>query len=327
MYLAFTMRSEGGNRLSQAAEILKDAIRTFPNVEPSHSEFGPENVAFYEKVRKQMDEAPLGRLRVHSGRETAGVYLNGRLVGVTPLDLPHVYPGRYRLHIRRSNEQTRSHEIEIKPGENDVKIDLGFDEALRTEGELAFAYANAADRRAHCLAHAVQLARAFDLNAVLVFWTERARVHLALVDAHGKVRENEVSPSDVMIAAVDLPSRPATEIMVGAQRSPRVWTWVVGGVAVGALATGIVLGLSANSDFDDLSRRFPDGNLPTSATGERDTAQTRQTTANVLVSVGAAAAIGTAVLYWYEGRVPSERAQLTPVIGPTFAGAQVRFAF
>src|SRR5262245_16595484 len=84
LYLAFTLRAKGGDAMPQAVEAMKEAIRTFPNFEPAFSEYGPENIRFYKDVRAQMSAR--GRLRVTTPGEQASVYLNGRLVGVTPLD-------------------------------------------------------------------------------------------------------------------------------------------------------------------------------------------------------------------------------------------------
>src|SRR5262249_30222553 len=51
MYLAFTLRAQGAAHVPHAVEIMKEGIRTFPTLEPSFSEFGPENVRFFRQVR------------------------------------------------------------------------------------------------------------------------------------------------------------------------------------------------------------------------------------------------------------------------------------
>ena len=329
MYLALALNRQGGIQASQAIEILKETIRTWPQGEPSYSEYGPEPVRLYSKVKNEMDGGPMGRLRVQTAHEGVGIYLNGRLIGVTPVDVSRVYPGHYRLHARRGSELSRIHEIDIKPGDNNIRIDVDFDVSLRTDGDVALAYSNPAQRRARFRHHAVELMKLLDAGGAFVVWREGTRVHLSFVDDEGNTREVETDIIDAARTAPDLRAgRVGTFVKGDAVRPRRVWTWVAGGIAVGALATGVVLGLSANSDFDTLKQRYPTGDIDPKDIDLRDSAQTKQTTANVLVGVGAAAAIGTALLYWYEGKPPeSEWAQIAPVVTPSFAGAQVRIAF
>src|SRR5262249_6205665 len=47
LYLAFTLRAQGSGSMGRAREVMKDAIRSFPNLEPPVSEYGPENVRFF----------------------------------------------------------------------------------------------------------------------------------------------------------------------------------------------------------------------------------------------------------------------------------------
>jgi len=330
MYLAFTLRAEGGGNLPQAVEAMKEAIRTFPSLEPSRAEFGPENLSFYRRVKQEMEQAPTGSLHVRTPAEPANVYLNGRLVGVTPLDLQRVYGGRYLIHLRRGTEPSRLHAIEIRPGENHVRIDLGFEQALRTDDQVALVFASEATRRAQYRQYAAELARSVAASEALVYWMQSGRVQLAYVDANGNARFLACAREEAAKRALELREGRAGEFVKGeVERPRRLWTWVASGVAVGALAIGVGLGLSAHSDFDDLNRRFPTGAVTDPAALEtRDGASSKQTAANVLVSLGAVAALGAGFLYWYEGRsAEAARAHLAPVVAPSYAGAEWRLRF
>src|SRR5215831_12045267 len=133
MYLAFTLRARGAEYLREASEAMREAIRTFPTLDPSVAEYGPDNVKFYRDVKRQMEQAPVGRLRVRTTGDQASVYLNGRLVGVTPLELRRVYAGRYRLHLRQGAEASRMRLVDIGSSDQDVVVDLTLDRALSTE--------------------------------------------------------------------------------------------------------------------------------------------------------------------------------------------------
>jgi PEGA domain-containing protein len=328
MYRACALRSLGGGRMQLATEILKDAIRTFPSTEPNYSEYGPENLRFYRQVRSEMDQQPMGRLRVEAGHEAAAIYLNGRLLGTTPLDVTRVYPGRYRLSARRGNDKSRIHIIDVHAGDNEIRIDLDFDKALKTDRDLALVYASAAERHRRYRHDALQMVRLLSLRGALVFWNEGHVTHLAFVDKDGNARETIAGSAGATATAADLVAGRRGDLVADEERPQRVWTWVVGGVAVAALAGGLLLGMSADSDFDSLKTRYPNRVLDGPGIDLRDSASTKQTVGNVLVDVAIVSTAATVVLYWYEGRsVATERASITPFGGPQFAGAQLRMRF
>src|SRR5262249_52908087 len=150
----------------------------------------------------------------------------------------------------------------------------------------------------------------------------------------GSGLETEVASAEAARAA-----GPLCEGKLAAQAAPspsapprRIWTLTTGAVALATLTSGIWLGLSAHSTFDPLHQPYPSGVITNPADlDERDGARTRQTAANILVDVGIAAAVGTAVLYWFEGRTPSansNRAQtITPVLSSNFGGITWQGAF
>lgn len=76
----------------------------------------------------------------------------------------------------------------------------------------------------------------------------------------------------------------------------RFWTWIAAGSA-GALAVGaLVVGLNAQSNYDDLESRC----APSCAASEVDSVRTRATVADVLWGLTAAAAITAGVLFFVE---------------------------
>jgi tetratricopeptide (TPR) repeat protein len=90
----------------------------------------------------------------------------------------------------------------------------------------------------------------------------------------------------------------------------RFWTWIAAGSA-GALAVGaLVVGLNAQSKYDDLETRC----APNCAASEVDSVRTRATVADVLWGLTAAAAVTAGVLFFLEqprerGERPAEPAE------------------
>ena len=105
-------------------------------------------------------------------------------------------------------------------------------------------------------------------------------------------------------------------------RRHRLWTWVAAGIAVAAGAALIGTGVSAKQD----NNRFLDSGR--TDLGAADSGEKKMVATNALIGVAGAAAIAAVVLFFVEGRQPrpeSNRAQLTPQLGPGVAGLSGRF--
>jgi hypothetical protein len=82
------------------------------------------------------------------------------------------------------------------------------------------------------------------------------------------------------------------------RRKGRLWTWIAAGTA-GALAlSALVVGLNAQSKFDDLNNSCK----PRCADSEVSSVRTRAIVADVLWGTAAAAAVTSVVLFFVEGR-------------------------
>jgi hypothetical protein len=95
------------------------------------------------------------------------------------------------------------------------------------------------------------------------------------------------------------------------KKKKRLWTWVALG-ATGALAvSAIILGLNAQSKFDDLRDKCSP-NCTGPYASEVDSVKTRATVTDVLWGTAAVAAITTGILFWYEGRAAKASQTETP---------------
>ncbi len=119
--------------------------------------------------------------------------LNGKRMGVTPARVDDLAAFDYRVQVECDPEgraRGRVYNVKLKEGENRVFVDVPFDQAVRTKGGLALAYATDAERDAFLLTHGVNLARAAGVGEVLLVSPEleaaRARVDRVRV-SDGKV--------------------------------------------------------------------------------------------------------------------------------------------
>src|SRR5690606_24935869 len=95
------------------------------------------------------------------------VYLDDRHVGIGPITVTGLHPGRYRVFLRRGRQPGRVHEVEVRSGATSIlTVSWATDAALRTAGDrarLVFADADARRRQGRV---AVDLATALDAPVI-----------------------------------------------------------------------------------------------------------------------------------------------------------------
>lgn len=136
----------------------------------------------------------------------------------------------------------------------------------------------------------------------------------------------EAAPTVVPAATVALP---VTETTPTRPRR-RLYTWIVGGAGAALLVGALAAGLVAHSRYGDLqSNCAPDGACDAATVPNAqswiDSGKAAALTSDVLLGVGAAAVVAGTVLYFVEGRRPSERhvRLLAPTLSTTGAGLAV----
>ena len=104
----------------------------------------------------------------------------------------------------------------------------------------------------------------------------------------------------------------------------RKWTWVAAGSTVVLAVGAVTAGLLAQSKFDSLRSSCGAGNpaRPGCPQSDIDSVTSRQTMANVFWGLAGAAAVTTAVLFYFEGRPVA----VAPMVGGT-TGALARMGF
>jgi tetratricopeptide (TPR) repeat protein len=124
-------------------------------------------------------------------------------------------------------------------------------------------------------------------------------------------------------------------------KKKRIYTWIAAGAAGALTVSAIVLGLNAQTKFDDLSNQCK----PNCSSSDVDSVKTRAMVTDVLWGTAAAAAVTAGVLFWLEGRkgaaeeetpgTDSEdtdeevlsRFRLTPVVGAGNYGVSAGLKF
>jgi hypothetical protein len=121
------------------------------------------------EVELDMSTAGTASLRVRSSPAGCPLFINGRRLGVTPFVLRQLPPGEYRVQAECDPAApARVHRVVLAAEPTTVRVHARFDAAVRTEGALRLAYADAAAADAHRFADALRVARATRASTVLV---------------------------------------------------------------------------------------------------------------------------------------------------------------
>jgi tetratricopeptide (TPR) repeat protein len=101
---------------------------------------------------------------------------------------------------------------------------------------------------------------------------------------------------------------PKAKPVVKPKRRKRFWTWVALGSAGALAVSAIVVGLSAQSKYDELK----DDCAPYCANSEVDSVRARAVATDVLIGTAIAAGVTAGVLFFLEGRGASESSSPSP---------------
>jgi hypothetical protein len=328
------LRTKQGER---ATELVGQAIRSFPDRDLSMIRYGPDLVAFYKKVRREMDRQPRGTLTISTRPEKCLVFLNERFVGLSPARVVDLYPGRYRVYVQRPREPGRIHLATVDGGDHQLTVDFDLDRVLTTEPLVGLRFPSQASLEQNEVRQAASVARALDAPMAILMGLRQHNGRrvlqgtavalepatpspdtlkaLGLFLVAGKPGDGIIVAGGAVASAGPVPAPPAEADTGPGFFSARVFKWVTLGVAVAGLAAGITLIVLDGRGTCDA----PEGALC------RDTYET-MTPGIVLTAAGGAAAVGSGVLFWLDARSTS-RAALVPQLGPRQAGLAAVWVF
>lgn len=155
-------------RPRDAAVVMAEVVRAVPGREPSPRSYSPDVVAFHRKVRADLDGQPRGMLKVQTRPEGAHVFIGGEYIGRSPVRVPDVFPGRYRIVAQTGDRPGRVQEVPVASGEQEFVLDLELDSALTRDAQPALAYPDGDIRSRLKIGHATALGRALGAREVIL---------------------------------------------------------------------------------------------------------------------------------------------------------------
>jgi len=333
---------------SKATLRMTEVLRSFPDRELSLVDYAPELVSFYKKVRQQLGRLARGALQVSTTPKGCMVFVNERFVGMSPVRVPRLYPGRYRVYVGQPQVRGRVHRVLLTGGDYQLHLNFLLDRALVTEPWVGFRFEDQPARERNAVKYATVVGRALEAPTVLLLSMyrhqgNRALVGRAISPATGQVVRSalvSLEPAPPSIAHINAlgqfltAGKASSKLIVRIPRTrpsprpepaappsplPGVLKWVAVGAAVAGLASGIAL-LAIHGQK---TCSLPEGVL---CPEKYDTL-----TAGAVLTAGGGLAAAAAGLLFYLDISPSKEARaaavLAPWAGPGGAGlsALVRF--
>jgi Tetratricopeptide repeat len=152
--------------------------------------------------------------------------------------------------------------------------------------------------------------------------------------------ERSKKPPEPPPAPVTQPPAPAPVVQTAAPAPApppppprkRLYTWIVGGIGVGALAAALGTGVASQLSYNSLNSQCTGSVCNPSVDGgaqhKIDAGKHLALATDILWPIGAAAVATGVVLFFVEGRHPKEHASLVvPFVGPSLGGLAVAHDF
>ena len=329
LFLAHAHLRAGRNR--QAAEVISEAVRSFPDHHPALTKYAPDLVSLYRSVRLELRSQRLGSLDIATNVPGCLAFVNGRYVGITPTQVTDLLAGRYRVYVQQPKHRGRVHLVDVAGGTAKVSVDFALDAALATRVQVALRYGNEQSMREHQLDHAVALGRAVGVREVLVVGFQRYNERRSLHGSVISVATGRTLRSGLLAVEPSLPNEAELKalahflqsgeqrqgVLIGAQGgiaagnahegfwSARIWRWITLGVGVAAIGVGTSLVILDGKDT-----------CPTDTATCKEVYQTAGPGIGLLVGGGVSLALST-WLFW--AAQPSEAPAKPGDAGPKAA--------
>lgn len=99
---------------TQATPYFSSYLSIYPNAELDDIVFSPEIVSFFNNIKEDFLMLPNGSIKFESYPSGALVFLNGKVVGVTPTVVRGVTEGRHFYRIHKSGYRDRGSTVQVR---------------------------------------------------------------------------------------------------------------------------------------------------------------------------------------------------------------------
>ncbi len=238
-----------------ALQLLTEALVRHPTLALDAARYPPRMRRLLEQARVELSEVGLGELRVTSSTSGARVFVDGRALGTTPLDVAGALPlGRHRLWLEQDGGRSATRDVVLTDDKAVIDVDVAFEASVRSS--LPAIAAGAEVPLTH--ARRVRLATVVDADEVVMVARTGDALEAARFDRSGEIlAEARAADLEALLAALAAGSRrPDPPAFIGAEpvavsdaRAPddaeaeggdASWWWIGGGAAAAGGAVVVV---------------------------------------------------------------------------------------
>ncbi len=159
---------ESGQR-DEAREQALQCRRLVPDIEPDGTMHPPDVIGVLAEAEAHLRQREPGSLRVESAPSGCAVYVNGRMLGTSPLELSDLGPGEYRVQVEcREGQPGRVHRVVLAAGRVVKRIDTRFDSMLQTAIDTSLRYPSHDDQARWASDHAAEIGRVVGASDVVL---------------------------------------------------------------------------------------------------------------------------------------------------------------
>lgn len=351
MLLGATRLLRGEDRLGERR--FREALTLNPEVDPQPFGFNPDMRAVFERAARRGTTRTVGSLNIASTPNHGQVFVNGALVGITPVDVTELAEGRHFVQVRKDGLRPWGRIVEVKATsvvgvKASLKATTHFDDfdALVDKALAALATGRVSEAvdQLGVLLNADQVFLAdvrvddddvvvqavqYNLNRqIQVKKAQRRWAYDAPLEAYAK-QVTELHRRYFGRRTLDRPMDSEASVSEMGRDSPPLKQWLVwGGIGGGAvlMGTGALLWVFADED----NAAFRDSVQVSGAADDLESSgRAKAVTGDILFFVGAAAAItGAALQFFWHPTADEERSgdsddELSVTFTPLPAGAAV----
>ena len=166
LYMVRALQQTGSASL--ARDLTQECRRLVLEGRASARKHPPEVMEMLASIDESREQQT-GALRIVSEPSGCGVRVNGLPLGESPIEVDGLFPGLYRVQVEcSSGAPGRVHEIQVGLQTVDVRIDVRFDDAVRTRPLLYLRYGDADSEAARRQSDATRVAETLPAGATLL---------------------------------------------------------------------------------------------------------------------------------------------------------------
>ncbi|MFY1826967.1 PEGA domain-containing protein [Myxococcus fulvus] len=157
-------------RLKESDTAFRNVLRLQPTYALDPDYFAPSVRQGFEKLRREMNQARKVKLSIRSTLPTSDVYLDGLMVGQSPMTLD-VPAGTYDLTLVKGDAISFPRQIQAQGADTPLLVDLAYEGSIIATPFPCLTTTDGSDERT--LSHAVRLGGTLGVEEVIVVRLER----------------------------------------------------------------------------------------------------------------------------------------------------------